>query len=165
MATTYEPIATTTLSSAATTYTFSSIPSTYTDLVLAISSTVATVNNSTYIQFNGDNTGGNYSITLLTSGGSGSSTRFTTYNTPYVQYYSVPGSSTNPDATLVNINNYSNTSTYKSFLSRSGHGSYGTDAVVGTWRNTAAINSIKIIQPTYNFNVGSTFTLYGIKAA
>lgn len=163
MPATYEPIATTTLTSAATSYTFSSIPSTYTDLVLIVNSTVATVNNSTYLQFNGD-TATNYSVAILTSGGV-KSTRFSNINTPYIQYYSVPGTSTNPDVVMVHFNNYANTTTYKTFIARSSHGSYGTEATIATWRNTAAINSIKIIQPTYNFNIGSMFTIYGIKAA
>ena len=166
MATTYEPIATTTLGTATSNYTFSSIPSTYTDLVLIISSTVATVNNSSYIQFNGNASGNYYSITYLS--GSGSTTqsgRYNDYNSPYIEWNGVPGASGNPCITIVNIMNYSNTSVNKTFLSRANNSSYGSDAIVGLWRNTAAINSIKIIQPTYNFNVGSTFTLYGIKAA
>lgn len=163
---TYDSIATTTLSSATTNYTFSSIPSTYTDLVLVLNGSVATVNNSTYLQFNGDATSNGYSITYLTGNGStASSSRYTSFNTPYIEWNGVPGASTSPNITIVNILNYSNTTTNKTFLSRASNASYGTDAIVGLWRNTAAINSIKIIQPTYNFNTGTTFTLYGITAA
>ena len=134
--------------------------------VLVVNSTVATVNNSTYIQFNGDSTGGNYSVTILSGTGSTvSTTRYSSYNTPYIEWNGVPGTSTNLNITVVNIMNYSNSTTYKTFISRSNNSSYGTDAIVGSWRNTAAINSIKIIQPTYTFNAGTTFTLYGIKAA
>jgi len=65
---TYTPIATTTLGSSATSYTFTSIPSTYTDLVI-----VAQIkgDTTTYLnlRFNGD-TGSNYSRTTLSGNGS-----------------------------------------------------------------------------------------------
>jgi hypothetical protein len=38
------------------------------------------------------------------------------------------------------------------------------DAFVGQWRSVAAINSVKI-NCSAGFAVGTTFTLYGIKAA
>jgi hypothetical protein len=64
-----------------------------------------------------------------------------------------------------NFMNYSNTTTYKTILSRSNNSAIGTDAVVGLWRSTAAINTIKILPANNAFEVGSSFTLYGIKAA
>ena len=45
MPVTYEPIATATLGTAANSYTFSSIPSTFTDLVLVVDVIEATANN------------------------------------------------------------------------------------------------------------------------
>ncbi len=56
---TYEPIATTTLSSAQQTITFSSISASYTDLVLIASrrySNVGTGAENTFIRFNNDST-------------------------------------------------------------------------------------------------------------
>jgi len=50
---TYEPIATTTLGSNQTTITFSSIPSTYTDLVI-VSNMGTTTASYPFIRFNGD---------------------------------------------------------------------------------------------------------------
>jgi hypothetical protein len=162
---TYEPIATTTLGSATTTVTLSSIPSTYTDLVIIVNSSVATVNNSTNMRINGDSTSTGYSYTILSgSGTTASSTRYTSVNSILINFYAVPGTSTNPDISIVNIFNYAG-STNKTILSRGNNASYGTDAIVGLWRNTAAINSITFFQPSFNFNVGSTFTIYGIKAA
>jgi hypothetical protein len=66
--------------------------------------------------------------------------------------------------------NYSNTLTYKPILHRNGAAATGTDAFAGLWRSTAAITQIDLYAhynlPTSNvFNVGSTFTLYGIAAA
>ncbi len=64
----------------------------------------------------------------------------------------------------INVMNYSNTTTYKTILSRSSD--LYTEASVNLWRNTAAITSIIIgAQGAYTFSAGSTFTLYGIKAA
>jgi hypothetical protein len=68
---------------------------------------------------------------------------------------------------LLQFMNYSNATTYKTVLSRSNvAASASVSANVGLWRNTAAITSIKLyVYPSYNFVAGSTFTLYGIKAA
>ena len=84
---TYEPIATTTLGSAANAITFSSIPSTYTDLrlvgtFLAPDADYSDIN----VQFNND-TGANYSYTLLLGYGTGtSSVSATNRNNLYSNY-------------------------------------------------------------------------------
>jgi hypothetical protein len=66
-----------------------------------------------------------------------------------------------------NIQNYSNTTTNKTVLFRDGMATHITGLTVGLWRNTAAINRIDL-SPEFGSQVfysGSTFTLYGIKAA
>jgi hypothetical protein len=63
----------------------------------------------------------------------------------------------------MNFFNYSNTTTYKTVLTRAGRNNQATEAFVGLWRNTAAITSISLTSQTYTTD--STFTLYGIKAA
>jgi len=68
MASTYEPIATTTLAAAAASYTFSSIPATYTDLVLISSCQVTNNNDAVRMQLNSD-TAANYSNTQLAGNG------------------------------------------------------------------------------------------------
>ena len=77
-------------------------------------------------------------------------------------------SSTNPSTIISHINNYNNTSTFKTVLTRST--AYGTssscvDAFIGTWRNTAAITSITVASSSANFTTASTFSLYGIASA
>ena len=71
MPATYDKIATYTLPSATSSYTFTSIPSTYTDLVLVVSARMTGGGGASAIQlqFNGD-TGSNYSITTLNGDGS-----------------------------------------------------------------------------------------------
>jgi len=59
--------------------------------------------------------------------------------------------------------NYSNTTTYKTFLGRGNDPSSFVRQGVGLWRNTAAITSFSVSGVT--FSTGVTATLYGIKAA
>jgi hypothetical protein len=61
--------------------------------------------------------------------------------------------------------NYSNATTYKTALARTSEDGVAA-AYVGLWRSTSAITSITIDKGSSdNFASGSTFTLYGIKAA
>ena len=167
MAVTYEPIATQTLTSAASDLTFSSIPNTYTDLVVVMSVIpTGTLGYAPWLQFNGS-TATNYSFTYFGGTGSASSAGRVTSSTKAYTGYSVGLYGTSN--VIVNINNYSNTSTYKPYLARineTGTGTYtGTGLLEGIWQGTSAINSIKIGVDTMQFNTGSTFTIYGIKAA
>jgi hypothetical protein len=170
MATTYEPIATTTLGSAAASYTFSSIPGTYTDLVV-VASAKSSLTTTTQVQltFNSDTTT-NYSYTrLLGDGSAASSARASTQSYVEVGYIAGNTGSPSPDLFTLNIQNYSNATTFKTFLSRWGSMNAANQyvaAVVGLWRKTPeAITSLTLTANSANFAVGSTFTLYGIKAA
>jgi hypothetical protein len=61
--------------------------------------------------------------------------------------------------------NYSNSTTYKTILSRGNVTGTGIDLNVSLWRSTAAITNITVTSFTSTYTAGSTFTLYGIKAA
>lgn len=161
---TYTPLARTTLSSAAASVTFSSIPSTYTDLILVVNATSNTGANS-WIRCNGD-TGTNYSYTALFGTGSvaGSARDSNKAEGLLMDYYGSP-SSTQPNTIIVQFNNYANTTTYKTSISRANRADSGTDAIVSLWRNTAAITSLTLRFTTATYSPGSTFTLYGILAA
>ena len=172
---TYTPIATTTLGSAQATVTFSSIAGTYTDLILVVNA-ATTHSESTFInmRYNSDS-GSNYSFTELYGNGTTAASVRDTNRTeawlgPDVSISTVLGQS----VTIGQVMNYSNTTTYKTHLGRSNRASsaldyFGTNAVVGLWRSTAAITSITVRNTRggteYNFATGSTFTLYGIAAA
>lgn len=158
MARTYEPIATYTATGNIASYTFSSIPSTYTDLVFVFSGTGTTAD--LYLQYNGDNAG-NYSVTnLYGNGSSAGSNRASNTNVSYT------GTITTSQCNVIaNIQNYSNTTTYKTILSRASAANYEIQARVAEWRSTTAINSIAVKTTGSQFDTGSTFTLYGIKAA
>lgn len=159
---TYEAIFTETLGSTAASVTFSSIPSTYTDLVL-VAAAIGTGDLQIYGRVNGDS-GANYSNTFLAGNGtSASSIRQSNVNSFQGDYYLAV--SADGGLTTYQFMNYSNTTTNKTILARSGLGNKGTNAIVNLWRNTAAINSIVLTTSTSTFAIGSTFSLYGIKAA
>lgn len=158
---TMTPIATNTLTANAATVTFSSIPSTYTDLMMVVNTITSTASEYMSINLNSD-TGSNYSRTRLSgTGTSASSGRNTNETVGYIGAETY-GTNALKFNTVVHFMNYANTTTYKTFLSRANHIDLASEAIVGLWRNTSAINTIKV---NSNFAAGSTFTLYGIKAA
>lgn len=168
ISTTYTPIQVQTLSSNSKTVTFSSIPSTYTDLVLVMNYTLVKP-ASCKAQFNGD-TNANYSYTELRGNGSAaSSTRGSNQTFTYFAQNVFPD--TTPGNSIMYIQNYSDSSMYKTLITRTNAntGSYpGSSAIVGLWRSTSAINSITLDMDgdsTYWYQSGSTFALYGIAAA
>jgi hypothetical protein len=159
---TYTPLATNTLSSSSASITFSSISGSYTDLVLVMNRK-QNIAGAYFIglRYNSDS-GNNYSGTTITGTGSAaSSSRDSNISTARVGYGdNVQGN------TIVNIQNYSNSTTYKTTISRNNNPASDLEAIVTLWRNTAAITSIEIIsQSGSTFDSGSTFTLYGILAA
>jgi hypothetical protein len=160
MAATYEPIATTTLGSNQATITFTSIPGTFTDLIIAgfgLSGADAGVS----VNFNGD-TGSNYSYTFVYGDGSSAVSGRGSNQT----FASGGRLGTNGATSLFHIMNYSNTTTNKTMISRGDNASAITIAVVSLWRSTSAITSITLTAGGgNNFNTNSTFTLYGIAAA
>jgi hypothetical protein len=166
---TYESIATTTLGSAAASHTFSSIPATYTDLVLVINNIFSTT-SSPYIvlQFNSDTTS-NYSSTILEGSGSAASSNRWTSQTEMYMGYNVASGTTSIGMALINIFNYANTTTFKTVLARINNlnSSFpGTGATVGLWKKSPeAINSVKVFQNAGNLPSGTVLTLYGVKAA
>lgn len=167
---TYETIASTTLTSTSTSVTFTSIPSTYTDLVLVCSmlannttgryaqirvgnGTIDTGTNYAGAQFNGDGTG---------MGSSRDPNTTFMYTNPNVSDWAT---TTNPFLLICNFQNYSNTTTYKPMLFRFNNATTRVGLGVGTWRSTSAINQIRVLTSAESFASGSTFNLYGIKAA
>lgn len=167
MAATYEVINAQTLSSAIADIYFNSIPQTYTDLVLIITGTSAANTNADW-RANSDN-GNNYSTCQVFSTNSNTvGTSNAQDNFARFDNYGALGT-TGLYVCVAHFMNYSNSTTYKTCINRSGNtgGPYpGTSLHVGTWRNTAAITSINVLsQSGANYAIGSTFTLYGIKAA
>jgi hypothetical protein len=168
MAITYEPIATTTTTTASPAITFSSISGTYTDLVLVISIRANSTPTSfgTGIRFNSD-TGSNYSRTLVYGSGS-SATSVGTTNQNRIFFSAGPTAANTFNIIRLDIMNYSNSTTYKTVIARNDDIADVTSATAALWRNTNAITSITITPYDDNatgFATGCTFTLYGIKSA
>ena len=170
MANTYTLISSNVLSSSAASVTFSSIPTTFTDLVLRISARKDGGGNTFKVQFNSD-TATNYSNTTLTGDSSAASS---TRNTSQV-YVRAHGA----NESTFTANTFGSSEIYIPSYRLSQNkpiGNFGvqesnsaTAGVVsmnansGLWRNTAAITSITINDPASgNFVSGSSFYLYGI---
>jgi hypothetical protein len=128
----------------------------YTDLVIVANTATP---GAYVVRFNGDS-GSNYSWTRLYGNGSSAVSDRGPNQTDITSAW---GGSTN-NLYVTNIMNYSNTTTYKTALTRINENAYVV-AMVGTWRNTAAITSITISNSGSNYPVGCTFSLYGIANA
>lgn len=167
---TYEPISTTTLGAGQNSITIgtgATIPQTYTDLILVANFGMVSAGDIAYIQVGNSSidTGNNYSYTTLEGGGSGtgSSSRTSNRNTGFAGYSNFSNAWVN---SISHFQNYSNSTTNKTWLCRADEAQTLTGAYVNLWRNTSSIKIIKVYTATAgNFTSGSTFTLYGIKAA
>ena len=172
MARTWEPIASTTLGSDGSP-SFTSIPGTYTDLVLLMSLRSADATNNRYfgLRFNGDS-GNNYSYTWVTGNGSSAgSNRESNFSRAFSG--PIPGSTAGSGifgTVAVHIMSYASTNVFKTALASmadSNHTDYGVARAVGLWRSTSAITSIEVSDygVPASLKTGSVLSLYGIKAA
>jgi hypothetical protein len=153
---TYKALATRTLTSTATSVTFSSIPATYRDLILVVNGAGSTQDNAT-LTFNGDTTAANYSY--VTMRGDGSAATSTSGTGALVATYT-----TSRFSAIVQIMDYSATDKHKTRLSRDDIASFHARAWVSRWANTAAVTSMVYSAATGNFSIGTTFSLYGVIA-
>lgn len=167
MPVTYDSISTTTLGSANTTITFSSIPSSYTDLRLVMSGKVSTTGNNIIARLNSDS-GTNYSVVSLYGNSStGASVLSSNNNYLWLQWFSY-SDSTDPSLITTDILSYSGSTnkTLISQISTDRDGSGAAEFCCNLWRNTSAINRIDLyVQSSNSFSAGFTATLYGILRA
>lgn len=168
MPATYEPIATTTLSSAAASISFTSVPATYTDLVLVFVGTATYDSDGVRIRFNND-TGSNYSWTNLRGNGSAAASGRASSQTSLAFLGQTGGgmSSTIPSLGIAHIFNYAG-STYKTALVEDNtdkNGSGDVSRFVGLYQSTTAINRVDLFEVSGNLPSGVTATIYGIKGS
>ena len=171
MPSTYVLISSTQLTSTTSSVTFSSIPSTYTDLVVKVSgrSTQTALAASVRFFING-NTGNVYSFTRLLGTGTGTSTY--TSGTGNELYFNngVSGASSTTNAfgtAEIYIPNYLST-TNKPMSSQQAQETNSSAANMGITATltaiTSAITSIEVAtNPGESYVAGSSFYLYGIK--
>jgi hypothetical protein len=161
---TYTALATRTLTGAAASVTFSSIPATYRDLIIVVSGSLA-VSGHPLCRFNSD-TGSNYSH-IMAQGGAGYGV-FSALRTSTSMGMYEPQ---NLDANVVfnfslNLMDYSATEKHKFGLIRLNGVVAGSPVVAmtgGRWANTSAVTSVTVLA-TQNYNIGTTLSLYGIVA-
>jgi hypothetical protein len=168
MATTYTLIDKAILGSAQTSVTFSSIPSTYTDLKLVISarSNNNDTNEGNYYTVGFNNSTASYTNKFLRGNGSAASSG------SFAQY---GGNST---SSLQTASTFSNDEIYIPNYLSSNNKSFSGDSVTennataafatlnaGLWSVTDAITSIKLESGggSWSFQINSSFYLYGIK--
>jgi hypothetical protein len=88
-------------------------------------------------------------------------------NQGYLGYISAASNASDIRGTVIaHFMNYSNTTTFKTVLSRGNVAEAEVDAYVSLIRGTSAISTITVGEGGgNNFVAGSTFSLYGIAAA
>jgi hypothetical protein len=147
---------------------FTSIPSTYTDLKVVQSCRTSGASYYEYLvaEFNGDTNASNYGFLYLYGNGATGSGITTLKFGGYA------------NSALATSNTFSNGELYIPNYAGSNQKSFGTDSVAesnssttgqfmtalhaGSWSNTSAITSIKLIPNSGTFLQYSTATLYGI---
>jgi hypothetical protein len=164
----YESIATTTLSTAASVITFSSIPATYKHLQIREISqiNVAGASKDVYMRFNSD-TAANYSMHVLYGNGASATAAASTSAT----YAELATTGTTAGASVfsggvIDILDYADTNKYKtsrSIVSWDGNGTGVVFFYSGNWRSTSAISTVTLTASTGSFTANSSFALYGIK--
>jgi hypothetical protein len=162
---TYEPIATTTLGSASSTITFSSIPSSYTDLRISFVARASANYIRFRLRFNGD-TGNNYDFMYLVGTRSNAVASISS-GLPYIQADLDGTIIAQPSFYLLDIFSYLGSNKKTCLISSNeDKDSTGRVSVIGSlWNSTSAITSITIYSDTSTFATGTIATLYGIKAA
>jgi hypothetical protein len=164
MPATYEPISSITLGASTSSVIFNSIPQTYTDLVLKITASPSTNGVTGYMRLNSD-TGSNYSMV----GTRGNGTDTASYRQTSLGYFffDYAGNTNIGTTTLSTVNflDYSSTNKHKTNLVRQSNASDVVEMLVQKWSSNSAITSITIFWSSGDITSGSTFHLYGIKAA
>ena len=176
MANTYELIASSTVGSGgAADITFTSIPSTYTDICVLLSgrSTASFTRRILRLRINGSSTATDYAgKDILGSGSAASSNSQAAGDSSYIQIYDLPAA--NATASIfgnisIYIPNYANSTTYKSVsvdaVAEDNITTAYMSLLAGLYRQNTAITQIYLAPDSGNFAQYSTAYLYGVKNA
>jgi hypothetical protein len=171
MATTFTLIKTYTLASAAASFDFTSIPSTYTDIKILVSGRTNSTNSNDYgiVQFNGDTSSSNYSYKQLYGDGTNAASSGGAV-TGMLAFRFDGGTATastfgNGELYIPNYAGSSQKSGSSDGVSENNATTAITSFFASLWTGTAAINSIKITPSSGSFVTYSTASLYGILKA
>jgi hypothetical protein len=170
MPNTYELISSQVLASSSASITFSSIPATFTDIVLlaSVRTDRAATNDYLRVTFNG-NTSSIYSNTKLEGNGTAASSARDTSTANFTN--TLINGATSTANTFTNLELYIpsyTTAQNKVFSVASGMENNATlgilDLIAGLFSSTAAISSMTLVSyVASNFVTGSSFYLYGVK--
>lgn len=165
---TYDLIDSVTVSTPVTEVTFSSIGSSYRDLVLVGADILGFIGSGTigvWASINSD-TGSNYNTVVMRANGSTPQSLQDSNNDKFASFVRYNPSETNVGQFVANFMDYGATDKHKSIIVRSNTTpTGGVSAAVHRWASTSAITSITIFNSNYGFDffaAGSTFYLYGI---
>ena len=163
---TYESIAYQTVTNTSTaSLTFSSIPTTYTDLRFVISSPVSSSLNWIGVTINGS-TATNMGYRLLHYGAAGSVLSGAGFSGQNMYFNGDVSPTAATETIIIDFFGYANTTYYKSGLAESYQDGVQISQSVFGWASTATINTFSFLTAGGGFyGNGATFSLYGIKAA
>ena len=167
----YESIASATTTSGQTVVTFSSIPSTYKSLQIRgiLRNAAGSGTDNGYMLFNSD-TGNNYTTHWIISDGATLTASNISPCTLQLVGIGIPASGSTANsfaATIIDIHDYASTTKNKTVRYFTGNDRNGSGNVFigsSSWMNTSAVSTISI-NCSNDFQVGTTFALYGIKGA
>jgi hypothetical protein len=166
----FSSIASTTLSSSATSITLSSIPQTFKHLHIRFSGRKDTTGaNQTFVRLNGNT--GYFSNDVVANSSTVSQSRATGYTN--FEIYGASSNSANPSnvfgVAIIEILDYSNSAKIPLMGSRSGNasrsGNYALSVSAGQGKQTfaaAAVTSVTILSDDGNFVAGTSLEIYGI---
>jgi hypothetical protein len=169
MANTYIPIATVTVGNGgAATIDFSSIPSTYTDLLLSLSARGASTALYANIKLN-NSSSSIYSLRTIYGEGTGGTASQNDSGATYFERFLMVSSAytantfSNGTLYIPNYTDSNNKSLMFDSVNETNAGAVQMYMVAGLWASSATINQITLTPNTGNFAQYSTATLYGIK--
>lgn len=165
----YDSIATFTISTPAISVTFTSIPATYTHLQIRTVSLTTGAGNR-YVQVGSSNTldtGSNYYAHELYGNGA-TAVSGSLGGTTKGQIFYAQGDANVPAVSVTDILDYTNTNKLKLMRTVGGISLAGSGRITfmsTLWDSTAAINTIKVLLPSGQFEAHTKIALYGIKGA
>ncbi len=163
----YIALATTTLTTATSSVTFSSIPTSVNgvalrDLVLVYTATTDANNRDIRVRCNGITTQ-SYPTVIMVGNGSSAFSQARTTDTGFVFHYFADSSATaNAVPVIAQFMDYSASDKQKTVLARANNSAVGVNATAGRFTSTNAITSVSIHADSGTLASGFTAALYGI---
>lgn len=159
---TYDLITSQTLSTNATSVTLSSIPASYSDLVLVVVSELSNVDTDyDFLRFNGDAATNYFGIIMRGDGASSASASFSSQNQMWVDG-SASTITNNIKNLIIHIMDYSATNKHKTVLMRNNSTTQTVVTNASRWASTSAISSILYRPNSGTLAAGTILSLYGI---